>query len=66
MRAGLDSMSMPFGKYGSCQPAYTVDQVADEDPGYLRWACESVDMDRWPGLFEHIRETLVRKGELNE
>ena len=46
-------MLMPFGKHVT----RTVDQVADEDPAYLRWACENVDMDRWPKLFECIRRT---------
>ena len=53
---------MPFGKYKGWRIAATV----AENPGYLRWAMEEVDMDRWPGLFAAIREELARKGELNE
>ena len=61
----LNATTMPFGRYSKA-PAQTVDQVAREDPGYLRWALETVDMDRWPGLYGCIRETLSRLGELNE
>ena len=56
------SRLMPFGKH----KGQTIGSTAEEDPGYLRWAMENVDMDRWPGLFAAIREELARKGELNE
>ena len=58
----LDARVMPFGKH----KGERVDAVAEDDPGYLRWAMEGVDMDRWPGLYSYIREALARRGELNE
>lgn len=53
---------MPFGKYKD----WSIEAAMEENPGYLRWMMENVDMDRWPGLFAAIREELARKGELNE
>ena len=57
--SSLDARVMPFGKYKGDR----VDSVAIEDPGYLGWAMLEVDMDRWPGLFEHIYDALGRVGE---
>ena len=59
--SSLDARVMPFGKY----KGERVDAVADDDPGYLRWALNELD-DRWPGLYDYIREALRRRGELNE
>lgn len=60
------SWLLPFGK----KQGYlgkTLTAVAREDPSFLRWALESIDdMDeRWPGLYQEIREALARQGELN-
>ena len=60
--SSLDARVMPFGKHEGAR----VDWVAYEDPDYLRCVMEGVDMDRWPGLYDHIGEALRRRGELNE
>ena len=54
--------AMPLGKY----KGQVIDNVADEDPGYLRWMLENADLDPYEGLFENIREILRRKGQLND
>ena len=59
--SNLDARAMPFGKY----KGQRIDAIADDDPGYLRWALEC-DMGRWPDLYDYIREALRRRGELNE
>ena len=41
----MDALVMPFGKH----KGERVDDLASDEPGYLRWALEEVDMDRWPG-----------------
>ncbi|KKL61548.1 hypothetical protein LCGC14_2194200 [marine sediment metagenome] len=58
----LDQLTMPLGKY----KGETVDAVAADHPSYLRWLLENVKLDRYPGLFENIREVLARRGELND
>ena len=61
LMSSLDARVLPFGKH----KGERVDTVAEVDPAWLRWALEEVDMDRWPGLFDYIREALRRQGELN-
>ena len=61
-RGTLDKLTMPFGKH----KGLTVDAVAADDPGYLRWLMRESDLDRYPGLYENIREVLARRGELND
>ena len=58
----MDARVMPFGRHKGTR----VDDLATDEPDYLRWALEEVDMDRWPGLHEQVREALRRAGELNE
>ena len=62
LMGSLDAWVMPFGEHRGDR----IDSVASFDPSYLRWALEEVDMDRWPGLHEQVREALRRAGELNE
>ena len=61
-RVGMDAKLMPFGKH----KGERIDNLAHEDPGYLNWALEEVDMDRWPGLYQQVREALIRAGTLEE
>ena len=58
----MDARAMPFGKHKGSR----VDDLATDEPDYLRWVLEEVDMDRWPGLHDYIREALHRRGELDE
>ena len=51
-----------FGEY----KGERVDIIVDEDSAYLRWVLEDIDLSPWPGLHDHIREALARRGELNE
>ena len=64
--SSLDARVMPFGKYRGKR----VDRIADDDPAYLRWALEKVNLDLnsfgVPGLYDYVREALARRGELNE
>ena len=60
--SAMDARVIPFGEH----KGERVDSIVDFDPSYLRWAVEEVDMDRWPGLYDYIREALRRRGELNE
>ena len=59
-------MKMPFGLYGPKHQKipYTVEAVAAENPEYLIWALDDVNLDRWPGLTEEIRTQLNRRGKL--
>lgn len=41
-----------------------IDAIAEEDPYYLRWCLENVDLDN--DLYMFVREALSRRGELNE
>ena len=58
----MDARVMPFGKHKGKR----VDDLATSDPAYLRWALETVFLDRWSGLTQCIYEALRRAGELNE
>ena len=60
----MDARVMPFGKH----KGERVDDLATDEPDYLRWALEEVlnIEGRWPGLYKQVREALRRAGELNE
>ena len=56
----MDARVMPFGKH----KGERVDDLATDEPDYLRWALEEVlnIEGRWPGLYKQVREALRRAG----